>query len=194
MFQQALELRVELLIVFHTVREMPLHHPFDMQRRDCNAERIVRQNRSRNRRRWPNNFTMRAEAVFKLLPETLEELNVLRLFTRKLQQRAHAVIVAAELRPSVVQHKRQDELFNETEDAQIRVAANLIQNQLLFAIEKPELLDARQRLRHERPGEVEPLLAADDVFYAPMANFRCGEGGLIRISIEHFWNTSYGSY
>src|ERR1051326_3766254 len=90
----------------------------------------------------------------------------------------------------MVQHKRQDELFHEAKDAQVRVAANLVQNQLLFAIEKRKLPDTRERFRHERLGEVEPLLAADNIFYAPMANFRCGEGRLIGISIKHFWNTS----
>src|SRR5205085_12375102 len=135
-FQQARELRIEFLIVLHTVDEVPLHHPLDVQRRQRNAERIVRENRAGNRLRRTDHGATTAESFFEFLAEALEQLNVFGLFTRELQQRAHAIIVAPELRPRVVQHERQYELFDKTEDAEIGVASDLIQRPPLFAVEK----------------------------------------------------------
>src|SRR5205085_7640113 len=124
---------------------------------------------------------------FEFLAEALEQLNVFGLFTRELQQRAHAIIVAPELRPRVVQHERQYELFDKTEDAEIGVASDLIQRPPLFAVEKRKLLDARERFRHEMSVEVEPFFSPDNVFNAPVNDFCRRERRLVGISVKHVW-------
>ena len=72
-----------------------------------------------------------AEAALELLAEALEQLDVLGLFAGELQQRAHAVVVRLKLRPGMVEHEREDELLDQAEDAEVGVAADLVQSALL---------------------------------------------------------------
>src|SRR6185369_7665283 len=106
MFQEALELRVEGLIVPDALNVMALDHPLDVQRRQRHAQRIVLEYLGRDRFGWTNYETVSAETVLKFLAKAFEQLNVLRFLARKLQQRPDAVIVARQLRPSVVQDER----------------------------------------------------------------------------------------
>src|SRR5829696_6423869 len=149
MFEQALELRIELFIVLDAIDKVRLHHPFDVQRRDCDAQRVVCQYRARDLFRWSNDRAISAKTFFKFLPETFEQLNMLGLFTGKLQERTHTIVVATELRPGVVQHERQDEFFDQSEDAQVSIPSDLIQNKLFFFAEKRQLLDSRESFGHE---------------------------------------------
>src|SRR5512139_3972854 len=81
-----------------------------------------------------------AEALFKLLAETFEEVDMLRLFAGKPEQRPNSVVVPRELRSGVIHHVGQNKLFNQAEHCEIFVAANLIQSALLFRGEKRKLL------------------------------------------------------
>jgi hypothetical protein len=47
------------------------------------------------------------------------------------------------------------------------MASDLIQGPLLRRCKKGKLLYLRQRFRHERLSEIEPLLAADNIFHSP---------------------------
>src|SRR5690349_5209062 len=111
MFEQALELRIEFLIVSDAFEEVPLHHPLDVKRRYRYRERIVYQYCGRDRLGWTNDVTERAKSVFKFHAEAFEKLNMFRFFTRKLQQRAHAEVITAQLWASMVQYERQYEFF-----------------------------------------------------------------------------------
>ena len=93
----------------------------------------MRQYGAGNRFGWPNYRALGAEAVLKLLPEALEELDVFCFFAGKLKQRADALVIPLKLRPGMIQNERQNELFHESENAQVSVASDLIENPLLVA-------------------------------------------------------------
>ena len=88
----------------------------------------MRQDCAGNRLGWANHRTFGAKAFLELLPEALEELDVFRFFAGKLQQCADAVVVSLELLSRMIQHERQNELFDQTEDAQVSVAPDLVEN------------------------------------------------------------------
>src|SRR5215203_776273 len=117
-----------------------------------------------------------------------------RFFTREPQQRANAVIITTQLWTSMIEYKWQNKFFYETEDAEVSIASDLVKNSFLFPGEKRERLCSGQRLGHERPREVEPFFASDDIFNAPMNAFRRCERRLVCITIKHIGNTSYSSY
>src|SRR6185369_7024329 len=79
----------------------------------------------------------------------------------------------------VVQHERQNELFDDAEGAEIAVAANLIEQELLVAAQKIQRIHSRERVRHEWPGEIEALFAANNVFDSPVRFYRSCQSFLI---------------
>src|SRR5689334_7863772 len=111
MFEQTLKLRIEFLIVFDAFEVVTLHHPLDMKRRDRNREWIVNQDCGRDRFGWPNDVAERPKSVFKFHAKLFEELDMFRFFTRELQQRTYAEVVAAQLWTRMVQHERKYEFF-----------------------------------------------------------------------------------
>ena len=167
--QQALELRVEVLVVADALDVVPLRHPLDLQDHERHGERVVRQHRARDRRAAARS---RRSGVPKprceLLAEALEEVDVLRLLAREREQRADAVVVAVELRPRVVEHERQDELLHEAEHVQVAVAADLVEGQLLLAASGTRAARPAPATRAGTAGEVEPLVAADQVLDPPV--------------------------
>src|SRR5262245_45676565 len=102
MSQQALELGIEILIVLDAIKVVTLRHPFNLQNGKSYRQRIMLEHFFSNCFRWSNHRTDDGEVVVKLLAEAFEQVNVLRLFTGKLQQRAHAVVVAAQLWPRMI--------------------------------------------------------------------------------------------
>src|ERR1051325_4607459 len=128
---------------------------------------------------------MGAEAFFELALKALEQLNVLGFFAGKLQKSSHRIIVTMNLMPRVIDDERQNELFHQSKDAQIRVAPDLIQQQLLFIVQKRESLHAREALRHERLRKIEPLSATDNVLNAPANRFRRCQSRLICVTMIH---------
>jgi hypothetical protein len=77
-----------------------------------------------------------AETMLKRFTEALEDVDMFGLFAGELQQRAHAIVVALKLRAGVIQHERQDELFYQTEDAQVGGASDLIERALFVCTQK----------------------------------------------------------
>lgn len=59
---------------------------------------------------------MRAEACFELALKALEQLNVLGFFAGKLQESSHRIIITVHLPARVVDHKWQNELFDQSKD------------------------------------------------------------------------------
>src|SRR5262245_13947538 len=115
--QQALELRIEVLVVANALDVVTLDHPLDVQRGYGHAQCIVLEYLGCDRLRWANHETHGAKPVFKFLSETLEQLDMLRFLAGELQQRAHSVIIALKLWPGVVQYEGENELLDESEDA-----------------------------------------------------------------------------
>src|SRR6185437_605382 len=168
MTQQALELRVEIFVVANAFDIMLLRHPLDPEDDERNAERAMGQNSFSDFLRRPNRFAVRHKAGLELLCKLPEQMNVLRFFTRELQQRARAIVVFVQMRACVIEHERQNKLLDDAESVEIAEAAYLIEQDFFLDAEKFERLYARQRFGHERLGEIEALVAADDVFDSPV--------------------------
>src|SRR6185503_2021314 len=67
----------------------------------------------------------------------------------------------------VIEHEGQNELLDQPENAQIGVSSDLVEQPLLVFRKKVERRNACETLRHERTGEVQCLLAADEIFDPP---------------------------
>src|SRR5262252_5664017 len=144
MLEQALELRIKILIVLDAVHVVALDHPLDMKSRQSDAQRIVLQNFLGDCCRRSNHRAPGAKALFELALKALEQLNVFRFFTRKLEQRPRAVVIRLKLRPGVIDHERQNKLLDQSEDAKIGVTSDLVERALLFAVKEREWLNPRQ--------------------------------------------------
>src|SRR5262249_25530811 len=118
-----------------------------------------------------------------LVAEHLEELDVLGFLAGEGEQRARLLVVAGEPRPRMVEHEGQDELLDQAEDAEIGMAADLVQRALLGGRGKAGLPAARQALGHDRPREVEPLAVAHDVLDPPADLLRGGEHGIVAVVV-----------
>src|SRR5215470_14864238 len=81
--------------------------------------------------------------------------------------------------PCVIEHEGQNELLDHPESVEIAETANLIEQYLLRCAEKIERLYPRQRLGHERFGEIEAFVAADNVFNSPVHLYRRRQSFLI---------------
>src|SRR6266545_385192 len=134
MLEQALKLRIEILIVSDAVNVVALHHPLDVQRGQRHCQRIMSKYCARDCFGWTNDRTPRSEVCFKIRAESFEKLDVLGFFTGKLQQGAHSVVVSMDLRSGMIQYEGQNELFDQTEDAQVGISSNLIQNSFLVLV------------------------------------------------------------
>jgi hypothetical protein len=133
----------------------------------------------------PDEFAWTGETLDKIATKLLEQMNMLGLFAGELQQRPHPVIIAWQLLARMIHRERQDELFHQAEHGQVLMAANLVQDFFLFIRQKAEPVDLRQRLRHKRLGEIQPLVAADNIFNAPVDAFRSLQHSSIAVIIIH---------
>jgi hypothetical protein len=110
---------------------VPLHEPLDVESEQRHRKRAARQHLGRYRLRGPDRLAAVAEARVELRPEPLEELDVLGLLARKLDERPCPVAVAGQPRPRVIQHERQDELLDEPEHNEVAKSSDLVQSPLL---------------------------------------------------------------
>src|SRR5678815_4637480 len=119
MTQQALELQVENCIVANAFEIVLLRHPLDPQDNECHTERSVGQDGLPDVLGRSNRFAERHKACLELLSKLLKQLNVLGFFACELQECAGAIVVFIQVRSHVVQHERQDELFDHAEGVKI---------------------------------------------------------------------------
>src|SRR6185503_5950450 len=124
----------QLLIILDAINIVVLNHPFDVQGYQGNTQRIVRKDLRRDSFGWSNYRTFGFKAVRELLPESLEELNVLRFFAGELQKRSRSKIVGLQMGSCLVQHKGQDEFFDQPKDRQVSIPSDLIKKLLLLGI------------------------------------------------------------
>ena len=75
----------------------------------------------------------------------------------------------------MVHHVGENKFLDQAKHSQVLMAPDLIQSPLLGRRKKGNLLYLRQRFRHERLGEIEPLVSADDVFHSPADPLGCFE-------------------
>lgn len=104
-----------------------------MQDRYPEAQRTVRQHEAFDIFRRTDELTLAAKARGKVIAELLEWMNMRGLFAGEPDQRASPIIIAAQLCPGVVDGEWQNELFNQTEHAEVLVAADLVQDPFLVA-------------------------------------------------------------
>src|SRR5678816_2438015 len=153
-FEQTLELSVQFLVINNTVYEVPLSHPLDMQDYESNGKWMLGQHSLGDRFGRSNDFAGAAEGLEEVLAKAFEEVDVLGLFACKFQEGTHASIVSVKRGPRVIEHERQDELFDKTEDVQVVVASDLIENASLLRGKEGERLHASQGFRQKRLAEV----------------------------------------
>ena len=67
--------------------------------------------------------------------KALEQMDVLGFLTGEIEDRAHAPVVAEQMRPRMIEQERQNEFFDDPEDAEILVRADLVEDALLEGIE-----------------------------------------------------------
>ena len=85
----------------------------------------------------------------------------------------------------MVEDEGEDELLDQAEDAEVGVPPDLVERPPPVRRQECELFHPRQRLGHQRFGEVEPLVAADEVFDAPVDLLGRSQGCLIRVFLIH---------
>src|SRR6187551_3552851 len=151
---------------------MLLRCPFDSENDKRYSQRTVRQNGLADVLSWADGFAVRHEALLEFNGKVSEQLDVLRLLARELQQCASPIVILVQVRPHMIQHERQNELLDEAECVEIAVAPNLVQQNLLCAGEKIHRTCSRQRVGHERLPEIESLVTADNVFDSPVRFYR----------------------
>ena len=99
------------------------------QQRD--RERLVGQHSLGHRLGRADDGAGRAEARLELLLEALEQVDVLGLLARELQEGAGPRVVRRQPRPGVVEQEGQDEFLDQPEEVEVAVAADLVEQQLL---------------------------------------------------------------
>ena len=87
--EQALELRIEILVVLDAVEVVRLRHPLEVQGQQRDAEPAVREHDLRDLGRGADHAARRVEARLELLGEPVEQVDVLRLLVGERHQRAH---------------------------------------------------------------------------------------------------------
>lgn len=92
-----------------------------MQDGERHAERVVGEHGSRDLVWRADDFAAHAKAPLELVAKAPEQVDVLGLLRGEAEQRAHAVVVAAQQRAGVIEHERQDELLYQAENAQVSV-------------------------------------------------------------------------
>src|SRR5262245_18508131 len=116
MLEQTLELGIQTRVVDDAVEVVPLRHPLDVEDDERDRERVLRQNSLSDGFGRSDNFARGSKRTEKVLPESLEEVDVLRLLGSEIQKCSNAGIVAVKHRPDVIQHEGQDKFFDQTED------------------------------------------------------------------------------
>ena len=173
--EQALELRIQLLVVGHAVEVVPLSHPLDVQNHQRNRQRMLRENRLRNGFRRTDDFAVAAEGTEEVLAKPLEQVDVLGFFAGEIQKRPDAGIVSVQHWPGMIEYEGQDELLDKAEYVEVVVPTNVIESETLLWRQEVERLDPGQRLRQKRLAEVQAFVASDQIFDPPVHFFRCCE-------------------
>ena len=88
---------------------------------------MVREHGAGDLLRRTDDLAAAAEPALELLAEALEELDVLGLLAGEAEQRAHPTGVGVQLRAGVIEDEGQDELLDQPEEAEVAVAADLVE-------------------------------------------------------------------
>src|SRR5882724_1510605 len=125
--QQALELWVEVAVVLDALDVVSLGHPLDVQARQRDRQRGVRKHGLGKRIRRADYRAGAAESTLDLLPQPLEQMDVLGLLARELQQGADSIVVSLQLWPGVIEHKRENEFLDQSEYVEVCIPSDLVQ-------------------------------------------------------------------
>src|SRR5215472_17443056 len=185
MFEQACELRIQILVVLHALDIVSQGHPLDVQNRERHSQSAVRENKLCYIIRWSNELTLAAETLLEFFAESFKEVNVFGFLAGESQQSPDPVVVAGKLRPSMIHHVGEDEFLNQSKHREVYMSADLLEGHLFCRSQKRKAIDLCQRLRHEGLGEIELLLPADDVFHFPVDPTRSRQRRFIRVIMLH---------
>src|SRR5262245_3988193 len=105
---------------------MNLRHPFDQKDRERDRQRLMDQDRCGNCRRRTDRVAFDRKSLVKLSRKGLEQLDMFRFFAGELQECADAIIVLIERWANMIEHERQNEFLDQTEDLQIRMSFDLV--------------------------------------------------------------------
>src|SRR5262245_21909485 len=101
MLEQAGKLRIQILVVLDALDIVPQGPPLDVENRQCNSQRAVREHKLCHIIRRADKFTVAAETVLEFFAKAFEEVNVFGFLAGESQQSPDPVVVARELRASM---------------------------------------------------------------------------------------------
>jgi hypothetical protein len=184
--EEALEQGVEVGVVLDAVDIVVLGHPLDHQDDQRDGERVVAKHLGADRVGRADHRAGRSEAAREQRVEQPEQVDVLGLLAGEVEQSADPVIVLVELRAGMVEHERQNELFDHTEQGQIFVAADLVEDSRLRLVEERNHGGPGERLGHERLRIIERAALGQHVLDLPGGARRGGEHVLEIEIVVHF--------
>src|SRR6185369_992199 len=186
---QALEERVEVLVVADRAQVMLLGHPLDHQDHERDRERVVRQDLGPDVFGRADDLALDREAADESRVKALEQVNVLGFLVREIEDRADAPVVAQQMRARMIHQEREDELLDDPEDRQIGVRADLVEDALLERVEPVEHRGSGKAFRQEVARKVEILVLAKDVVELPLGTQRRRQRRLVIEVMEHCDNS-----
>jgi hypothetical protein len=167
--EHAAEEGIELLlrVVLHRIHVVALGHPLDVQGGDEDAQRRVIEDGRSDLLGRSDHPTGRTKPLLELLPEPLEELDVLRLLLGEVKECPPLVSVSTDAMAHVVDQRRHDVLLHQAEEVQVGEPPDLIQRPLLLGVQTANRTQAGEGLRQEGPGEVQRP-SPDDLLELPV--------------------------
>ena len=159
---------------------MHLRHPLDVEDDQSDAEHVVAKHLGGDRLRRADHRALMAETGGESGVEALEQFDMLGFLGGEVEQRPHPGIVAAQLRPRMVEHERQDEFLDHPEQAQIIMRPDLVEQQPLALVQPRRVGGAGKVFGQERAPEIEPPVA-DHLVDLPRP---AGRGGKDRRIVE----------
>src|SRR5579863_1539954 len=190
--EQALELRVELVVVSHAVNIVRLGHPLEAQDSHCDGEWAVAQYRLADLVCRANQGTPSAEGGVKFLEDAGEELAVLFFLGYEVMQsfgpewRLYGAILSGRA------DERHDESLDELEQREVATRADVIQPESLRGAQKAKRLSPGKRLRQKRPGEVQALVCSEQIPQAPVRAPQRHEDPLVSVKCGHGRDSVFG--
>src|SRR5215471_13491740 len=185
MFEQACELRIQILVVLHALDIVSQGHPLDVENRKRHSQSAMREHKLCHVHRRADEFTLTAETLLELLTKTFKEMNVLGFLAGESEQSPDPVVVAGKLRPSMIHHVGENEFLNEPKHGEVFMAADLVEGYLFRRSQKRKAIDLRQGLRQEGLCEIKLFLPPDNIFHFPVDPARSRQRRFIRVIMLH---------
>src|SRR5215475_4856255 len=130
MFEQACELRIQILVVLDALDIVPQGHPLDVENRKRHSQSAMREHKLCHVLRRADELTLATETFLELLTKAFKEVNMLGFLAGESQQGPDPVVVAGELRPSMIHHVGENEFLDQSEHREVFMSADLVEGYL----------------------------------------------------------------